>query len=781
MATRSSIPMFHRRLLLIAGSMVGVVMLLGTQLSRLTLVQGAEHRARAEARLERRSLLPTYRGTIYDRQGRALAVDRPGYAIAVRFDVITGTWELARARLQARRAIGGTDWAKMTAEERAAAARERLPEWQARSARLWAALMEHGGIDRDELEERRQKIQEDVEDLALDIRKKRARAEALRLGEDPETHVLEATFGPIVEQTIAHVILPSVDDPVAFEFRALALELPDMIEVQNARRREYPWASADVRIDRRHLPRRLAAREPLSVEVHGVADHILGRMRDVQAADVARRPYSRPDGTPDLGGYRPVGDVAGARGLERAFEDYLRGSRGSKRRRVDTNEEERIPFERGGDLHLTLDIRLQARVQALLTDEIGLTTVQPYHKSTAAPDPGGLPPGWPLNSSAVVIEVATGEILAMVSMPTRAMGAYVAQLDGIRETIDTPWVNRPAEGIYPPGSIIKPLVLVSAVDEGVVGLDEAIECTGHFFPGVTTHARCWIYREYWDFTTHGPLLAPEAIGRSCNIYFYTIADRMGMQVLTERLRAFGLGAPLDVGLLHETRDEPGDDPRRVGENGGYLLSDEQIAAIPIAERRFDTIGMGIGQGRAVTWTPLQAANAYAMLARGGVIRDATLIASGPERPARRGGGLDLDRVAVDAALEGLRKSVTPGGTGHHITYGQNDTEPIFNVEGVTVWGKTGTAQAPPLRAHDTNGDRKITSDDDGITDLDHAWFVGLVGPNDTKRPMYAIAVLVEYGGSGGRVAGPIANQIIRALQEEGYLPATAFSAEGTGG
>jgi cell division protein FtsI/penicillin-binding protein 2 len=97
-------------------------------------------------------------------------------------------------------------------------------------------------------------------------------------------------------------------------------------------------------------------------------------------------------------------------------------------------------------------------------------------------------------------------------------------------------------------------------------------------------------------------------------------------------------------------------------------------------------------------------------------------------------------------------------------------EPVFNADGVTVRAKTGTAQAPPLRFGDTNGDGTVDDADDHITDLDHAWCVGLAGPRSTGVSEYAIAVVVEYGGSGGRVAGPIVNQIIHALQDEGYLP-----------
>jgi cell division protein FtsI/penicillin-binding protein 2 len=128
---------------------------------------------------------------------------------------------------------------------------------------------------------------------------------------------------------------------------------------------------------------------------------------------------------------------------------------------------------------------------------------------------------------------------------------------------------------------------------------------------------------------------------------------------------------------------------------------------------------------------------------------------------------------INAALEGLRQSVEePFGTGHHMSIAQADgaiQEPIIDADGVTTWAKTGTAQAPLWRTEDTNGNGKIDIGDRGIKDLDHSWFVGLVGPKE-GRPMFAMAVLVEHGGSGGRTSGPIANQIIRALQTEGYLP-----------
>jgi len=305
-------------------------------------------------------------------------------------------------------------------------------------------------------------------------------------------------------------------------------------------------------------------------------------------------------------------------------------------------------------------------------------------------------------------------------------------------------------------------------------LDETIECTGHYFPGRKDLARCWIYRERWGFATHGPLLAEEAIARSCNIFFYTMADRLGLERLCDWYRRFGLGAGLDVGLRQRHTETTGAGEQRtieIGEAAGTVPDAAAIARIRAGgAARFETIILGIGQGP-ITWTPVQGANAYATLARGGVVRDATLLVEDPRgsRPPRCA-DLRLDPRGVEAALEGLRRSVMETyGTGHHIRYDEQTIEPIFNARGVTVWGKTGTAQAPPL---DLNADGEITPEERGF---DHAWFVGLVGPNDTRRPMFAIAVIVEYGGSGGRVAGPIANQIIHALQVDRYLPAAEFT------
>lgn len=737
--------MFHRRLLLLLALCAVIFVALTVQAYRLTVLEGAERRSIAEARLERHIFLPTYRGRILDRHGRVLAQDRASYDVAVEYDVIIGAWPRAKAVAQARRELGRSTWLSMSPEQREAAIRERQGQWEAQCEQLWFEIRRLGNLTHEELQKRLDAIKADVLAKASASWERQWRAENKKFG------IAESEFKyqPIREQTQPHVVLPRVSNEVAFAFMRLAERWPDMLEVQDSRRREYPWLTAEVPLSRASLPRSIRSNETQIVPVFGVADHILGGMRDeIWAEDVQRRPFVDPATREvvDLGGYRP-GDAAGSRGVERVFEDVLRGLRGQVRERKDTGEQVRIEPQPGRDLQLTLDIALQARVQAILSPEYGLTKVQPWQNNTA------LPVGTPLNAAAVVLEVETGEILAMVTMPTMAMGEVMTEE---QRKANQPVVNRASEGVYPPGSILKPLTLAAAVTEGVHDLNASINCTGHYFENNPNVARCWIYRSRFGMRSHGPLKAEEALARSCNIFFYTMGDRLGMKRQVDWLRRFGLGQLLHAGLLQ--RDKDGTIIWQ-GESAGQVPSDELIE-----ERRrkgqlkFSEVIMGIGQGE-ITWTPLQAANAYATLARGGIVRDATLVMNESllNRP-RRCEDFPLSKRLVDAVLEGLRQSVGEEyGTGHHINYEPGTPRDIIiDAQDVTVWAKTGTAQAYKLPGSDVS--------------VDHAWFVGLVGPKGAKRPTQAIAVLVEKGGSGGRTAGPIANQIIRALQAEGYLP-----------
>lgn len=761
--------MFHRRLALLMSFVLAVCAVLAAQVTRLTVIDGSRLRAVAESRLVDRELLATTRGRILDRHGEALAIDAASYDVAVDYEVISGAWVIEQAAASARARFGAR-WAELGPDAREEALLREREAFDHRVEELWDVVASLGGVDRDELERRLGGIRREIGLMAAEHNTRRHALERAKF-EDGEVKGFE--HQPIREQTQPHVVLPRVPDEVAFEFKRLEGVLPGL-RVIDSWRREYPWHTVRVRLDRSSLPMPLRMNDEVEIEVVGLADHIIGSMRErVYAEDVERLPFRTGRGASDidLQGYLP-GDAAGASGIERAFETHLRGRRGMVWKHINTGAEERVARTSGSDLRLTLDIHLQARVQAILTPSFGLARTQQFHSGWdhGAAKPTQLPVGSPLKGAAVVMDVDTGEILAMVTMPTIAIGSSWSEA---RRAIEHPFVNRAVETPYPPGSIIKPLVLAAAVAEGVHPLDEGIVCTGHFYPNWKDRARCWIYREVHGLTTHSaqlgdrPLDAVQALARSCNIYFYTLADELGADRLVRWYREFGIGRTFDVGLARRVMLESG---RLVtaGENPGSLPSEESLAALrESGALDFETIILGIGQGQ-VTWTPLHAANAYATLARGGYIRDASLILNDPRSEVnRREGDLGLDPRVVDAVLEGLRQSITETyGTGYGIRYDDNSVEDIINAPGVTVWAKTGTAQAPPY---------PLDEDADGVPErridgLDHAWFVGLVGGGDAPhRPRYSIAVILEYGGSGGRAAGPIANQIIHALLTEGYL------------
>lgn len=760
--------LLHRRLLLLLALLVLVSGALAAQLVRLAVVEHGEHLEQTESFLRRRSFLPFVRGSILDRRGEVLSMDRASWDVQVEYSVIAGRWAADQARRQARRELGPNEWARLGREARVAATLERVPAWEARSEGLFEEICLAGGFDRTELERRFDEIRERVAPRVEAYRDRLRRAEEEKAARTGETPAQIAEDERISEQEEPHTILPDVDDATAFRFQALAELVPGTLAVVPATRRQRPWSTVELSVDRSRLPSPLRSGRPLTIRVDGVADHLLGATRTrVFASDLARRPFIDPSSGEilDLGGYRVDRDLVGSSGMERSLEDRLRGLRGTVIRNLETTESVRSESVRGEDVRLTLDIRLQARIQALLDPRVGLAMIQQWQRGWTAdgePKGGPLPNGWELNGAAVVLDVETGDVLALVSTPTLAEGAASRSK---RRDLASAGINKAVAGIYPPGSIVKPLLYVAAVASRLWSPTETVTCTGHFFEQVTNMARCWIWRpEEGRHGTHGTLGVEEAIARSCNHYFYTVAARLGTTGTTEWYRRFGVGAPLDVGLLI-ARDRDDGGIAFDGELGGLLPTPEQLAELAGRGDRTAAIFMGIGQGP-VAWTPLHAAHAYATLARGGRVVRPGLILDRADRGVTSV-DLGLDRTSVTRALEGLRQSIEETyGTGHHLTLEDGTRESVIAVEGARVWGKTGTAQAPPLRIEQGGSTTTIRTD--------HAWFVGLAGD---RTPRYAIAVVVEFGGSGGKTAGPIAAEIVRALMAEGYLGARGDSVE----
>jgi len=763
--------MFHRRILVLAAGFLLVLAVLGAQLTRLGVVEGDDRLDEVRRRLDRVDLLPTVRGSILDRRGRVLVEDRASHDLAAEFEFISGAWALDRAAQAARRRTiereGRAAWSALGGAGRHGATLAELPLWTAEADRIWEAVAAAAGLGRDELERRLDRIRSEVGRLALAVEDRRDAVEA-RL-EAEGSLAAPPPRGPIREETIPHVVIEGLSDAAAIDLARLGLEVEDTISVRHRVRRERPWSEAVVTVDRAGLPSPIREEVPIEVVVGDPLGSIVGGVgTEVWAEDVARRPLRRDDGSIDLGGYRATEDRIGRSGVEAAMEDRLRGRRGLVRRNLQSGERERVEPRRGDDVVLSIDAALQSRIAALFAPEVGLAVPQQWHAgwSRGEPRPGALPKDWgAFAGAAVVLDVETGEVLAAISSPTLG-GSEV--LPPMRRASSGDTTMRAFEGVYPPGSILKPIVYAAAVADGAHPADGAIDCTGHFFPNLEHVARCWIYRDRYGLATHtaqlgGPLPIEEAIARSCNVYFYELARRLGPKPLLEWLRRFGLDGRFGVGFGWRF-DERGM-AWALGEHGGLLPSDEAVEGIVASGDRVTPVILGIGQGP-IAWTPLQAANAYAILARGGEILDPTILRDG--RGRGNAGRLPLDPESVERALEGLRLAVGAShGTGHHLTMQDGRREAIFALDGIRVWGKTGTAQAPPARL-DRDGDGIV---DDSLGGLEHAWFVGLVGDDRDPRPRYAIAVVLEHAGSGGRAAGPVAAAAIEALVAEGYLDA----------
>lgn len=750
--------MFHRRLLLISGVLLVVVAALILQAGRLTLVRGGALLEVAESRLVTERWTPTVRGRIFDRKGRVLALDEASFDVLVDFRVITEAWAEDQARRHARREFA-QEWERAADLGRLELIERCLPEYLNRLDAMWDELAAVLGMDRAEIDRRRWAITGRISPMAALVREKqrRSREAELNVGRSrPIQLSLAEVSNPIREERLPHVLVRGVDESVSYRLRRMAA-LPEQypgLEIRPSGRRSYPLETVVVPLVKDGLPRPILGDGggTIEVRVDGVATQLIGWMRGVQAEDYQRRPTRAGDGTADRGAYRE-GDLVGAEGIEGGWEDVLRGVRGRVIRHLNSGEESVIPPTPGRDVQLTLDAQLQARIQALMDPEVGLAKLQRWHLSTREDQHPDMPLGTPLNGAAVVLAVDTGEILAMVSTPSFTRSEFQERSRELWEDlVNRPLVNKAMNKPYPPGSIVKPMILNAAVASGVHRLSDEIVCTGHLFPNNTEAFRCWLYKQYRR--THaddfgGGIGGARAIEVSCNVYFYTLGQKLGVQRTVDWYRRFGVGQLFRLGA---------------GEEFAGTVGQKWGSSEPLQIQ--DAIFMGMGQGP-VVWTPLHAASAYATLAMEGVRMPPRLVRGMWHDGAPRPIDLDLNWNAVDEAEKGLIAAVSGDyGTGRWLYFSDGSREPIFNAPGVTVWGKTGTAEAPPILGEDPDGPGPLRAPI--LRSGDHSWFVVLVGP-EGGRPRYAVSVIMEYAGSGGRVSGPIANQIIRALQSEGYL------------
>ena len=427
------------------------------------------------------------------------------------------------------------------------------------------------------------------------------------------------------------------------------------------------------------------------------------------------------------------GEVCGREdGVEYVCETVLRGRRGELSHDIDGQLTSRIPQDFGKDVTLTLDIELQQRIENYLTN-------YPH-------DPNCGP-----GMSAVVIEVGTGDILALVSLPLYDLNRARYDYGDLVADTNKPLINRAINKRYPPGSVIKPLILVAGFETGQITPEEIIGCPPEAAP--PEWPNCWIFRQnrgvghdnQWENT------ARNAIKGSCNIYFSHLADRIEPLALQQWLFKFGYGQDalfLPADITSATLTGPARNFDQLSGTisstvpGGKILSFEDVAPLRQSDRRW----FGIGQGN-LRVTPLQVANAMAALARGGIFKRPRLI---KESQNSEGTDLGVSLGTLAVIYDGMNAVVNEaGGTAH------TQFEPFLATlaaEDVTAYGKTGSTERPP-----------------------HAWFGGFA--QDSAAQKIAIAIVVEGGQHGSSDAAPLALEIIQFCIEAGYIGKSILTAE----
>jgi penicillin-binding protein 2 len=406
------------------------------------------------------------------------------------------------------------------------------------------------------------------------------------------------------------------------------------------------------------------------------------------------------------GKYRP-GDVAGKSGLERQYNDMLVGTDGMRRVIVNSvgkemghlSQQEAIP---GKQIQLTIDYDLQQIAEEALAGKKG---------------------------AVVALDPSTGEILAFVSRPAPDPNDFAIRVSKeewlrLNTDPDRPLLNRVTQAQLAPGSVFKIVMATAMLEEKVPPENFTTFCPGY----ATFYGRqfkCWVYGK----AGHGVMDVHNAIVHSCDVFFYNIGMRMGIDRISKYAKMLGLGARTGIDL-------PSEEP-------GLVPSEEWVQRV--FHRKWypgETISVSIGQG-AVIVTPIQVASMIGGLASGGDFKQPHLLKDLQNVGERR---VNISDSTVEKVTQGMYGVVNEGG----------GTAAAIKLQGIEFCGKSGTAQVIGENAKTRfgKGEKKFNN---------NAWFVGYAPRRD---PEIVVAVLVEEGGHGASASGPIVRDIIKAYYDK---------------
>ena len=440
--------------------------------------------------------------------------------------------------------------------------------------------------------------------------------------------------------------------------------------------------------------------------------HVIGYVGGINAEDKARLDPVAYAGTSQIGKIS----------LERSYEDDLHGQVGHEQVLVNAMGRSMQPMEReasvpGGDLYLSLDITTQAAAWDALE-------------------------GW--RGAVVAMSPENGEILAFVSRPgfdpnEFASGISQTSYRALQQDPDRPLFNRALRGSYPPGSTIKPILALGGLQHHLLDPEHRMLCRGYYTLPGSSHR----YRD-WKRGGHGLMDMDNAIAQSCDTYFYDLARNMGIDLMAEFLSDFGLGEVTGIDIAGE---KEGLVPSRAWKKAAFSKREDQVWFPG------ETVIAGIGQGYMLT-TPLQLAQATATVASRGQRLQPTLVRGIRNPVTGQMEALDSEKppvVRVDDPgywdqVIGAMVSVVHGPRGTARAIGRD--------AGYLIAGKSGTAQVFTVAQ-----DEEYDEDEIDERMRDHALFVAFA-PAD--EPRIAVAVIVENGGSGSGVAGPMARAVMDA-------------------
>jgi penicillin-binding protein 2 len=417
------------------------------------------------------------------------------------------------------------------------------------------------------------------------------------------------------------------------------------------------------------------------------------------------------------------GRLVGKNGVERTFESLLQGKDGFRQKVTDAHGREVMLqlVERdlksqesspGADIFLSIDLDLQVAAEESLGERAG---------------------------AVIVMDVRTGELLALVSHPTFNPNDFIKGMDATKwnrliADNSSPLLNRTTQGLYSPGSVFKIVTAAAALEEGIVDTQSRIHCPGYYKIANTTF-RCW------RKGGHGWLNLHQAIVESCDVFFYHVAEKLGINRLSKYIKVFGYGSSTGIDLSERTGTAPSREWKLKTYKKPWYIGETIITAI--------------GQGY-VNVTPLQVSVMTASIANGGILLKPQIVKKVISPDGKTlirnekdiNGKIPISEELVKHIGKALKGVVNePRGTGR-----------ASRLDNILVAGKTGTAQVISL---ESQSNRRIHSD--------HAWFTSYA-PAD--NPEIVVTVLVEHGGTGGAVAAPIVREILKTyfrLKKEGHV------------